>query len=300
VRAELKCEAVEPPTQAVNLVIEKFCCRCKTTKPLSDFGVDRRRKLGVYPTCKSCLRKMPRSPQANTNSRRYRERLKARSEVSCPVDKWCSPCKKIKLKSEFSKDAAEPSGLKRTCKTCRAADNLKRSSRIGLVVHQKVCSVCRQNLPASSFSTRSDSIDKLCGRCRKCERQRFAPWYVENQDRVIESAARWAAENPLKSRSGVAAAKANRRAREKEAGTITAAEWREKLEYFNFSCAYCLRHESVAGVMSVEHMLPLSRGGTNTADNIVPACLRCNLNKSSRTVLEFLVWREIVPHRFAA
>ncbi len=33
---------------------QKFCVRCRTLKPLSDFGLDKRCRFGVPPWCKDC------------------------------------------------------------------------------------------------------------------------------------------------------------------------------------------------------------------------------------------------------
>lgn len=48
-------------------------------------------------------------------------------------------------------------------------------------------------------------------------------------------------------------------------------------------CAYCANPAD-----TVDHVLPLVRGGTNYEGNLVPACRRCNSSKSGRTVIE---WR---------
>lgn len=41
---------------------------------------------------------------------------------------------------------------------------------------------------------------------------------------------------------------------------------------------------------SIEHVLPLARGGYHTPDNVVLACLGCNLSKNDKTVEEYEVW----------
>jgi hypothetical protein len=38
--------------------------------------------------------------------------------------------------------------------------------------------------------------------------------------------------------------------------------------------------------LTVDHVLPRSRGGDTTWINVVAACLRCNLHKGNRTVAE--------------
>lgn len=48
-------------------------------------------------------------------------------------------------------------------------------------------------------------------------------------------------------------------------------------------CAYC-----AAPADTIDHVVPLVRGGTNYEGNLVPACRKCNCSKSSRTITE---WR---------
>lgn len=48
-------------------------------------------------------------------------------------------------------------------------------------------------------------------------------------------------------------------------------------------CVYC-----GATADTLDHVLPLVRGGTNYEGNLAPACKRCNSSKSGRTVIE---WR---------
>lgn len=47
-------------------------------------------------------------------------------------------------------------------------------------------------------------------------------------------------------------------------------------------CQYCARHFSTHK-LSLDHVLPRSRGGQTTWDNVVTACLRCNVHKGGRT-----------------
>jgi 5-methylcytosine-specific restriction endonuclease McrA len=53
-----------------------------------------------------------------------------------------------------------------------------------------------------------------------------------------------------------------------------------------YRCAYCGRHERELGVrefLTRDHVLPTSRGGTNSWENCVTACRRCNGRKADRT-----------------
>lgn len=55
-------------------------------------------------------------------------------------------------------------------------------------------------------------------------------------------------------------------------GSVSVEEWLAIVETFDGRCAYC----GVRDVLVIEHVTPLSAGGTNTADNVVPACGACN------------------------
>jgi HNH endonuclease len=45
-------------------------------------------------------------------------------------------------------------------------------------------------------------------------------------------------------------------------------------------CEYCLSHQDyVMGILQVDHVYPVSKGGQDTADNLCLACELCNLYK---------------------
>jgi 5-methylcytosine-specific restriction endonuclease McrA len=71
-------------------------------------------------------------------------------------------------------------------------------------------------------------------------------------------------------------------------GTHTAKEWREKIELLGGCCVYCGRSDRP---LSRDHKTPLSRGGSNAIENIVPACRSCNSRKRTLTAPEFIARR---------
>ena len=74
-----------------------------------------------------------------------------------------------------------------------------------------------------------------------------------------------------------------RRERVRGAPAFTATQWVELVAQHAGRCAYC----GESGPLHADHRVPLSRGGTNTIENILPACARCNLRKGSLTEAEF-------------
>jgi len=55
-------------------------------------------------------------------------------------------------------------------------------------------------------------------------------------------------------------------------------------------CAYCGKLEDEVGGFVVEHMTPVSRGGSDVLDNVVLACSGCNAVKSDKTPDEYITY----------
>lgn len=60
---------------------------------------------------------------------------------------------------------------------------------------------------------------------------------------------------------------------------ITTDEWIAVLEQHAYACAIC---GTTSVALTIDHIVPLCRGGTHTVNNIQPACLPCNCRKGAR------------------
>ena len=58
------------------------------------------------------------------------------------------------------------------------------------------------------------------------------------------------------------------------------------LERDDYTCVYCGRR---GGRLALDHLLPVSRGGTSELSNLVTACVACNSAKGASTPQEWLV-----------
>lgn len=69
-----------------------------------------------------------------------------------------------------------------------------------------------------------------------------------------------------------------RRARKLQAplNDLTSAQWREIKEHYGHRCVYCGRKMTR---LAMDHIIPLAKGGSHTASNVVPACKSCNSRK---------------------
>lgn len=58
----------------------------------------------------------------------------------------------------------------------------------------------------------------------------------------------------------------------------------------NYTCQYCGK---VGGILEVDHIIPFSKGGKDTMDNLTTSCRKCNRKKKDKSVEEFIKWKEI-------
>ena len=67
-------------------------------------------------------------------------------------------------------------------------------------------------------------------------------------------------------------------------GTLKIKEWRALREAFGGRCPYC---EGPCPRPVLEHVRPLSLGGRTNADNVLPACFKCNKDKGTKPLHEW-------------
>lgn len=58
---------------------------------------------------------------------------------------------------------------------------------------------------------------------------------------------------------------------------------RNVLHRDDYTCQYCGK---TSNSLTVDHIIPRSKGGRNYWDNVVTACTRCNNNKGNKTLAE--------------
>lgn len=65
---------------------------------------------------------------------------------------------------------------------------------------------------------------------------------------------------------------------------------KQLLEKTGGHCSYCGKILTDAVPWNVEHVTPIAQGGTNSYENLVPSCYRCNSMKRKKTPEEFREW----------
>lgn len=152
----------------------------------------------------------------------------------------------------------------------------------------KWCSSCETVKPIEDFSKNGHTIRSFCKECAsKGVLQIIAnnPYYdrpeVKEHKRIQSAEYKRRQYATEEGRQKELMRQHNRRT--KIQGTVTLAEWKETLEYFNNSCAYC----GSTGKLTQDHIVPIASGGLNTKYNLVPACPFCNRSKNSSPLVQW-------------
>ena len=119
----------------------------------------------------------------------------------------------------------------------------------------------------------------------KQNRDYMKEYYKDNKDKRLEYSKIY---NKTENGKDVKRrAKIKRRANGRDIiNTLTQQEWLNLLEEYNYRCAYCGVEFEVENMPTRDHVIPISKGGDNTKDNIVPACRSCNCRKFTHVNLK--------------
>lgn len=121
-------------------------------------------------------------------------------------------------------------------------------------------------------------------------------YYQKNREEALEQAKRWQGENPERAKSRSRRWKREnpervrvhgnrRRARKVNAGGCASAKQIDaRIEYYGNLCYLCGKPYE-----AIDHVIPLSGGGSNWPANLRPICALCNARKGAKLPDDFLV-----------
>jgi len=245
----------------------KICARCKQP---GQFSKDKSRRDGLYHTCKRCLNR-PR-----------------------PVRIGPKLCARCKQSGSFGKDKSRRDGLNHTCSDC-----IKKRPSLNQASSERA-KVTKAKWKAANI----DRVKRVAAARRRKDAERLRAWNMnyymthraersaynamrdarpEIRARKRQLAAAW----KLANKEAKAASAHRRRARALAIeNTLTTSDVKDAIQASCGLCAYCLEPYQVP---NVDHVISLFEdGSSNTAENIVIACRRCNSRKGDRGVLFML------------
>lgn len=223
----------------------KQCLRCEQDLPLATFSRHRGRPDGLQAYCKTCTSKITRASLARTAARATR--------VTLP-EKCCGGCEQVLPIDEFYVDLRRPDGRYANCKAChrRITDEWKAANKTAVRESQRA-NYWRDPTKrrASSMAYRLRNLDAARARGQAYKRA---------------------------NRARATAVEAIRRARLAGApGEVTPEQIAARVAYFGGRCWMCGDQWE-----AIDHVKPLSKGGSNWAANLRPACRSCNSRKNGR------------------
>ena len=203
----------------------------------------------------------------------------------------CSKCGEVKPVSEFSK-GKNKNGYKSHCKECVHKAYLADKERI-LKQHKDY------------YEENKEKYLSDCKRYRDSHREErkeyFAQYYIDNAEHLKQKN-RDHFQNLTEEQRQDVYAKANARRKNEQhraymrdkrqyrkalvdnlPSDFTKEQWLFVVQFFGNTCAYCGKKKK----LTQEHIIPVSRGGGYTKNNIIPCCGSCNSSKQDRELVEW-------------
>lgn len=167
----------------------------------------------------------------------------------------------------------------------------------------KACTKCGRIQPLTNFHKRKPSPDGLAYACKSCVAVRGRIWFAANRERRCAASRVWTIANRERvammahtryianPEKAIAATRAwrianperrkanhrNERARKAGAtGVVTVEEFATLKDY----CLCCGRDDVL---ITVDHIVPISKGGLHHISNLQPLCKSCNSRKGTKT-----------------
>ncbi len=165
-----------------------------------------------------------------------------------------------------------------------------------------LCRKCMRELPVTSFGKRKHTKNGMSAQCKECwssyiiaryptdklkrvytdkKRAWHAAYHLKNRDHELARGRAWVAANPERARLLHATQEIRRRTRKALCiGSHTSDQWLGLCGVYGMRCAACHGLKP----LTRDHIVPLSKGGTDYISNIQPLCRQCNSAKRTKTI----------------
>jgi 5-methylcytosine-specific restriction endonuclease McrA len=179
--------------------------------------------------------------------------------------KRCPGCHETKAVAEFYKDKLAYDGLNQHCKACVAVRN-------------KAYYDAHQEQERARYVEHGDERRAKGAIYRAVHREVMQAYRdATAEHKRIQSRAYYALHPETALKSG----RKRRAHRAAVGGTITTSEWNELAWAFGNRCLCCGTKDKP---LTMDHVIPLSKGGPHVIANVQPLCQTCNNRKGVREV----------------
>ena len=206
-------------------------------------------------------------------------------DCETPSDKACAKCRQTLPMEMFGKSKSAPGGIRYWCKPCNSRSAQEYAAKNKEVVSKKKREYSRKinvGRIASGFYVQY----RQANRGRLIEQNK--EYYRLNKTRILEYHKRYMKENPH-----IKTACEHRRNALKRGfvDNFTSLEWIALKEKYNYVCLCCGVPEPDI-TLTVDHVVPISKGGGNSIENIQPLCFSCNSSKKVKSTDYRILWDE--------
>ena len=209
--------------------------------------------------------------------------------MKCPYCiKICTKCNRLLVANSmnFYKDKNNKYGVKAVCKDCRKKYGKQYYENNSEYIKERNKQYNRKNMQEYNKQWNENNRD--------CRKKYNKQWNENNRERRNELNKQWREANPEYNKqwnenNRELRKKANHKRRALKAqngGEYTLEQWQECLEFFDYKCAYS-GAELNKDNTNIEHIIPISKGGTSNITNIVPALDSVNFSKNASDMLEW-------------
>lgn len=237
----------------MNSLLTKQCTHCLETKPLTDFSPDKSTRIGRRGRCKKCCAAAERTRRA-ANPEKHRASAKRYREAN--REKCIEDCREYRRKNP-GKAAADSKRWR------------EENPKASVESQRKYRHANKEKRYATYLKWQAENMERV----REIGRE----GYWRNREVRLERVRRHRLNNPMAVR---ATAHKMRARRSRVKGAHTAADLSKQYDTQRGRCWWCGKH--VGDTYHVDHVIPISRGGSNNPENLVIACPSCNMRKHAR------------------
>lgn len=192
--------------------------------------------------------------------------------------KKCSRCKEFKSVNEFPKNKSKSDGLAWYCKKCTNETGRERYKNNAEKMRTRNKEYCKNHPDRIKKCMRKyyeNNTEKVKARTKK--------WHDNNTEKIREMGKVWRSKNVEKIKS-----KGKRRRVFLRGIFSETIDSIHVYETHNWICGICGKKIDKKlewphpKSISLDHIIPISKGGTHIYSNVQPTHLRCNLSKFNR------------------
>lgn len=226
----------------------KLCSKCNLEKPLSEFNKNRNSKDGHAAWCKICNKEYMKKYNSE-NKEKHKEYLKEYNKQNAD--------KRREYNQKYYKENRDVL--------------LKRQKEYDVVNHEHKLEYMR-----GYYHKNKERINEY-------NKKYHIGYYIKNKEKIQEYKKEYSKTDKSKFIHKI---KHSKRRAQMEAtnvkDVITQKQWETIIYEQNKRCAMCKCLFNENRVPTMDHIVPLSRGGLNSSDNIQALCGSCNSKKNNR------------------